>query len=134
MIIDSTVLIDVLRDRTGRAKRKLDGVLRDNPYFLTRFTQFEVLRGAIDEGQWARLEAFLTGESYVEATAETWAAAARIQFDLKRKGRVVRSGIDCCIAQLAIERGMAIIHNDRDFETIASVRDLRQVRIALKAG
>lgn len=132
MILDSTVLIDVLRDKSGKARRKREAVLGENAYYLTRWSEFELLRDAADAGQWTRLEAHLRGQSYVEATPETWGAAARIHFDLKRKGKSVRSSIDCCIAQLAIENGMTLVHNDRDFETIATVRDLRHVRVSVK--
>lgn len=42
-----------------------------------------------------------------------------------RKGLTVRSPIDCCIAQAALENNLLLIHNDRDFETIAQVRLLQ---------
>lgn len=129
MILDSTVLIDVLRDRTGLAKRKLDAALGGNPYVLTRWTELELMRGAINEAQWTKLQSHLSGETYVEATAETWSAAARIYFDAKSKGKTIRSIVDCCIAQVAIENDMTLIHNDRDFEVIASVRNLRHSRV-----
>jgi predicted nucleic acid-binding protein len=129
MILDSTVLVDVLRDKTGRARRKLDAVLQGNPYVLTRWTELELMRGAVDEGQWTKLETHLRGETYVEATVDTWSAAARIHFDAKRRGKSIRSIVDCCIAQLAIENSLTLIHNDRDFEVIATVRDLRLARM-----
>jgi len=129
MILDSTVLIDVLRDKSGRAKRKLEAVLSGSAYALTRWTALELLRGAVDEGQWSRLEAHLRGETYVDATASTWPSAARIFFDLKRKGKTVRSLVDCCIAQIAIENKLTLVHNDKDFELIATVRPLRLARV-----
>lgn len=131
MILDSTVLVDVLRDKSGRASAKLKQALGGNDYALTRWTQVELLRGAVDEGQWERLSIHLQGEDYVEASHETWAAAARIYLDLKRKGKTVRSLIDCCIAQLALEHDRTLLHNDRDFETIATVRRLRHRRVSL---
>jgi len=50
--------------------------------------------------------------------------AARIYYDLQRQELTVRSSIDCCIAQIAIENQLTLIHNDRDFETIQQVRSL----------
>jgi hypothetical protein len=44
-----------------------------------------------------------------------------------RKGLTVRSPIDCCIAQAALENNLLLIHNDRDFETIAQVRLLQHL-------
>ncbi|WP_370589623.1 PIN domain-containing protein [Tychonema sp. LEGE 07203] len=46
----------------------------------------------------------------------------------KRLGLTVRSSIDCCIAQLAIEHQLIIVHNDRDFETIQKVRSINCLR------
>jgi len=41
---------------------------------------------------------------------------------LRRAGKTVRSPIDCCIAQLALENQLMLVHNDRDFEVIAELR------------
>lgn len=69
---------------------------------------------------------YLDSQDYLEANTETWREAARIYFDLRRQGRTVRSPIDCCIAQLALEHDVLLIHRDRDFETIAEIHALRQ--------
>ncbi len=58
-----------------------------------------------------------------------WEDAARIYFDLRRLGRTVRSPIDCCIAQVAIHHDVLLAHRNKDFETIAGIRPLRQTRI-----
>jgi predicted nucleic acid-binding protein len=55
---------------------------------------------------------------------ETWQAAARINFDLRKTGLNVRSPNDCYIAQLALEKGMLLVHDDRDFVTISQVAPL----------
>ena len=52
--------------------------------------------------------------------------AARLYFDLRRRGRTVHSPIDCCIAQLAIDHGVLLLHRDRDFTTIAGVSRLAE--------
>jgi len=63
----------------------------------------------------------------------SWSAAARIYFDLRRKGLTVRSPIDCCIAQLALQFDALLIHRDHDFEQISRVRALRE-RYLLRAS
>ncbi|CCH92663.1 hypothetical protein MICCA_2460012 [Microcystis aeruginosa PCC 9432] len=55
-------------------------------------------------------------------------SASPIYYDLRRQGLTVRSPIDCCIAQAALENDLLLIHNDRDFETIAQVRSLQNLR------
>ena len=44
---------------------------------------------------------FTFNHTHIEASVETWQAAARIYYDLRRQGLTVRSPIDCCIAQIA---------------------------------
>jgi predicted nucleic acid-binding protein len=74
------------------------------------------------------METYLQEQNYIEATPDTWVAAARIYYDLQRQGLTVRGTIDCCIAQLAIENELTLVHNDRDFETIQRVRELNCLR------
>jgi predicted nucleic acid-binding protein len=64
----------------------------------------------------------------------SWEQAARINFELKRKGQIVRSNADCLIAQIALENGVELIHNDRDFDLIATIRPLKHLRLDLKAA
>jgi predicted nucleic acid-binding protein len=51
--------------------------------------------------------------------------AAEIYREGRRKGRTIRSTIDCLIAAIAIDNGIAIWHRDRDFDTIAEYTPLR---------
>lgn len=70
------------------------------------------------------LEDYLASQFYLEASTGTWQEAARIYFDLGRKGITVSSPVDCCIAQIALESGASLLHCDQDFERIAKVRKL----------
>lgn len=88
-----------------------------------------VFAGSADEPEWRLLESHLEGQEYLELTAGTWPQAARIYFDLWRSGKTVGSPIDCCIAQLALEHDVELLHYDRDFDVIATVRNLRQRRL-----
>jgi hypothetical protein len=129
VIVDTSVWIDVLRDPSGRERDALKAALADREALLTRFTQLELLQGARDEHEWGLLSETLDTQIYAEALPSTWPDAARTYFDLRRTGRTVRSPIDCCIAQVAIDHGHLLLHRDRDFETIADARPLRQMRL-----
>ncbi len=74
------------------------------------------------------LSTYLELQDYVELANNSWQAAARIFSDLRRQGLTVRSPIDCCIAQVVLDNNLLLIHNDRDFETIAQVRSLPHLR------
>ncbi|XWK88319.1 MAG: PIN domain nuclease [Phormidium sp.] len=127
-LIDTSVWIDVLRNRTGAVRQSLEAIINNESIFLNRFTQMELLQGCRDDREWTLLETYLQDQDYIEPTFNTWVAAARIYYDLQRQGLTVRSTIDCCIAQLAIENQLILIHNDRDFETIQRVRSLNCLR------
>lgn len=128
LLIDTSVWISVFRDRTGQTRQKLETVIANRNVLLSRFTQLELLQGSLNEQEWNLLATYLETQNYVELTTQTWQAAARIYFDLRRQGLTVRSPVDCCIAQLAVENSLLLIHNDRDFETIAQIRSLQHLR------
>lgn len=124
--VDTSIWVDVLRDRTRRLRRQVEQFVGDHDVVLSRFTQLELLQGCRDERQWQRLTTYLDAQDYLEASSSSWAAAAHVFFQLRRTGRAVRSPIDCCIAQVAIENDVLLLHRDRDFETIAQVTALRE--------
>lgn len=128
LLIDTSVWIGVFRDRSGQVRQQLETPIGDREVFLTRLTQLELLQGSLNEQEWTLLSTYLETQDYVELTIHSWQAAARIYYDLRRQGLTVRSPIDCCIAQVALENNLLLIHNDRDFETIAQVRSLQHLR------
>ena len=121
--------MDVFRDVTGEERDSLKTVIGDEDVVLTRFNQLELMQGAHDEREWGLLASYLDYQEYLETHAETWRDAARIFFELRRRGRTIRSPVDCCIAQLALEHDALLVHRDHDFETIADIRALRQQRL-----
>ncbi|MEQ8542086.1 MAG: PIN domain nuclease [Coleofasciculus sp. D1-CHI-01] len=128
LLIDTSVWISVFRDRSGQVRQQLETLIADREILLTRFTQLELLQGSLNEQEWTILSTYLEAQDYVELTSSSWQAAARIYYDLRRQGLTVRSPIDCCIAQAALENDLLLVHNDRDFEIIAQVRDLQNLR------
>ena len=132
ILVDTSVWIEVLRDPLGRRKAVLDAALEGDEPVLSRFHQLELLQGARDEREWGLLDEYLDVQDYLECGLDSWSEAARIFFDLRRRGKTVRSPIDCCIAQIAIDHDVLLLHRDRDFEVIAEVRPLRQRRLTFR--
>ena len=120
--------ISVFRSRGDQVRQQLETLIANREILLTRFTQLELLQGSLNEQEWTILSTYLEVQDYVELRPSSWQAAARIYYDLRRQGLTVRSPIDCCIAQAALENDLLLIHNDRDFETIAQVRSLQNLR------
>lgn len=130
LLIDTSIWINVFADKQGDYSRGLQAMIGGRDVVLTRFQQLELLQGSRDEKEWNTLHEYLAGQEYLETTADTWAAAARIYYDLRKKGLTVRSPVDCCIARIAIEQQVLLLHDDRDFEMIAKYAPLQQQRWA----
>ena len=126
VLVDTSVWVEIFRDRSGRMKKALADTLAGDEAMLSRFTELELLQGCRDEREWKLLRSYLDSQDYLDMSPSSWGEAARVYFDLRRTGRTVRSPIDCCIAQLSMDHDVLLLHRDRDFEVISEVRPLRQ--------
>ena len=126
ILVDTSVWIQVLKDKTGRIAHLFREKTNHDIIVFSRFIQLELLQGAKDEFEFKRLDEYLSSQYYLEANDDSWRQAAGIYFDLRRSGITIRSPIDCCIAVIAIEAQAILLHQDRDFEKIAEIRPLAQ--------
>ncbi len=124
ILVDTSVWVEILRGQKKKVRETFLDIVADEPYGLCRFTQLELLQGAKDEREWRLLNEYLVSQYYLEVNEDTWGKAARIYFELRRRGITVNSPIDCCIAQIALDEKALLLHRDRDFEKIARVRPL----------
>jgi len=131
ILVDTSVWIEIFRDKTGRVTKAFQEKIGVGYYALSRFNQLELLKGARDEKEWELLEDYLSNQYYLEASNQTWREAARIYFELRRKGVTINSPTDCCIAQIAMEHDIILLHRDKDFERISRIRPLEQERFKL---
>lgn len=131
ILVDTSVLVDYFRGKDTLAVRRLDALEADEVDFgIPLPCVQEILQGARNEAEWKRLRTLLIVQEIVapEDPLEAHLGAARIYFDCRRKGLTVRSSLDCLIAQIALERGDELLHDDNDFEAIRKVRPLRTLR------
>lgn len=126
ILIDTSIWIHVFRDKTWQYSQRFYDTIGEQDIVFTRFQQLELLQGCRDKREWGLLSEYLEGQDYIEMQPHTWQAAARIYYDLRKQGLTVRSPIDCCIAQIAMENHLLLIHNDRDFITINQLVPLKQ--------
>ena len=128
ILVDTSVLVPFFRGTDTDAVRYLVLALEhDVPVFFTPLIVQEVLQGALDEKEWAKLDRHLAKQALVQPAdaLATHRRAARISFDCRRRGLTVRSTVDCFIAQLALEHDLSLLHDDHDYQTIRSVRPLK---------
>jgi len=128
ILVDSSVLIDFLKGRENSPVNRFIEVLdRGIPFGISPIAILEVLQGAATEKDYSTLRDYLGSQTVygLEGGLESYARAAKIFFNLRRKGMSVRSSMDCLIAQTAIEHGLHLLHNDSDFDRIAKVSSLK---------
>ncbi len=129
LLIDTSVWVRLFRKDSNEFKQILIEAIDNRDYYLSRFTQTELLQGCKDDSEWSELNSYLITQDYIDPSLESWTAAARIYYDLRRQGITVRNTIDCCIAASTIEHDLLLLHIDRDFEAIASGTSLKQLRL-----
>ena len=133
-LADTTAIVHLLRDRSGLLGPRYDALVAGHDVFLSGVTEFELLKGARDDNEWRRLLALLAGERIIDCEQHHWLSAARMIFDLRRLGVTLKNPIDALIAQVALEAKLTIIHDDRDFELIASVSPLTLARFGAEGS
>jgi predicted nucleic acid-binding protein len=134
ILIDTSIWVNVLSRRQSQGYTDaLQELIAGHDIALTRFQQLELLQGCTNEKEWLQLSEYLEGQDYLETKSSTWKSAARIFYELRKKGLTVRSPIDCCIAQIAMENRLILIHDDRDFDVIARSFPLQHKRFHFDA-
>ena len=131
LLIDTSLWVPIYRDTSGAVAQRVQSAIGNEEFVLCQFVRAELLQGCRDEREWARTLEYLDDQSYLEMSVGGWTEAARIYFELRQRGLTVRSTLDCCVAVVALEHDLSLLHNDRDFETIATVRPLKHLRVQL---
>jgi predicted nucleic acid-binding protein len=128
VLVDTSVWVDYLRGEDTRATRGLRDVLRrPDSVCMTEPVAMELLAGATDEMMLGRLEKLTTGlPSLGVDQALDFRAAAAIYRGCRQAGRTVRNLSNCLIAAVAIRHGVAVLHKDADYESIAAVSPLEE--------
>jgi predicted nucleic acid-binding protein len=124
ILVDTSVWIDFIRGQSTEGVKRLRVALdRGIVAALTPFIFQEILQGADSEASFREMREFFGSQAFLvpRDSLASHAEAARLYFECRRKGITARSTIDCLIAQIAIEHGVALLHDDRDFDGIARV-------------
>lgn len=124
ILVDTSVWIDFIRGRSTEVVDRLRNALdRGVEVAVTSLIYQEILQGASDERMFRDYRSYLSGQRFLHPLEPiaTYERAARLYFECRRKGLTIRSSDDCLIAQIAVEQGVPLLHDDRDFERIAQV-------------
>jgi predicted nucleic acid-binding protein len=128
ILVDSSVWIDFFNGRSAPQADRLAQLLQDGsaPLGLPDLVLFEVLRGFRHEQDFHAARRALHHLPIVEIGGEENASRAAGHYRaLRAAGVTVRSPVDVLLASFCIEHDHALLHGDRDFDALESLRGLK---------
>ena len=96
VLVDTSILIDFLRGADNAAVGRFQQILDSNiPFGISPLTYLEVLQGTRTDKDYATVKSYLETHRFFSLLdeKESYAAAARIYFDCRRKGITINSKI-----------------------------------------
>jgi predicted nucleic acid-binding protein len=131
IIVDTSVLISYLRDSQSASADHLQRLMDEGIAFAITPQIFqEVLQGAYSEREFTMLQDYLETQIFLipADSKASYAAAAHIYYLCRKKGITVSGAANCLIAQTAIEHDAYLLHDDADYDRIASIVPLKIFR------
>jgi predicted nucleic acid-binding protein len=125
-LIDTSVWIDSLRQADNAPARFFRSLIADRaPFGISGAIYQEVLQGARTDRDFQQLRRHLGSLAFYHPLdpVETYAEAAALYRRCRERGITIRSTLDCLIARIAVEHGLILVHNDRDFDRLAPVAE-----------
>lgn len=123
ILIDTSVWIDLLgkRKKFDLEEEDLGRIATCSPIIQ------EILQGIRDDIAYARVkESLLAFPRYCDPVdSSIHLQAADLYRFARKKGFTIRSSADCLIAAIAIENGLVVWHEDRDFEALSQFTSLK---------
>ena len=71
ILIDTSVWIQIFKDKKGTEAKRVQQWLNEREAVLTRFNQLELLQGCRDNKEWLLLSSYLEHQTYIETSNET---------------------------------------------------------------
>ena len=131
-LVDPSVWIGFLRGQATAPVRRLRGLLAGGEVVgLTPVVLMEILQGTRSAEHFERYREYFGAQPSFDLRhgSLSYVEAAALYFRCRRAGVTVRSTIDCIVAQVAIEHGLTLLHDDEEFRHMARVvPELKQSR------
>ena len=124
ILVDTSVMIDYFKGVENEPTNKLGEIINlKRDFGICNFIYQEIIQGAATEAEFETLKTYLSKIKFwnLKNDRNSYTDSAKIYFLCRKKGITVRSTIDLLIVQIAIENGLALLHNDKDFDNIKKV-------------
>jgi predicted nucleic acid-binding protein len=128
ILFDTSTWIDFVKGKISRETNLLADYLeiKENLIYISPTIIQEFLMGTRGDFEFKHYKTqfeqlYILEDNWLEVSV----LAAKLYFDLRKKGITIRKAADCLIAQVAIQNDILLVHNDSDFDLIAANSSLR---------
>jgi predicted nucleic acid-binding protein len=131
ILIDTSAFIEFLNKTGSPFDREIESLIsKDKETSVADIVLTEVLQGIKNDKDYAEVKkSLLSFPVYSLKGVDSFIAAADLYRKCRKKGLTIRNTIDLLIAQIAIENDLILLHNDKDFDTLADMCNLRIYRL-----
>lgn len=124
VLVDTSALVEFLNDGNQAVANEVDRVLSAHMTTCDAVVM-ELTAGARSESDLQSIKSLLAMGDNESVTSVDFEIAATLYRTARRSSVTVRSMLDCVIAAVAVRLGIPILHNDRDFDALASCTEVR---------
>ncbi len=132
ILVDTSAFIEFLNQTGSRHHNLIREFIEagGGDICFTDIVISEILQGIRDDRHFKETrDSLLSFKRFSLKCPESYIEAAALYRSCRKKGLTIRRPVDCLIAQVAIENGLVLLHNDRDFEAIARATRLRLLTV-----
>ena len=133
ILVDTSVWIDFFSGRDTSHVKMVETLIRDREDIcICGVVLTEVLQGIRDNKEFEKTRATLSEIIFLPMDQEVFHLAADIYRTCRSHGITIRKSVDCMIAATCMQHSVRLLHNDKDFDLIASQFDLLIKQSSLK--
>ena len=131
ILIDSSAFIEFLNHTGSPCDLVIDTLIReDADCAIADVVLTELLQGIKNDREFRAVRDSLLSFPILSLKGiASYVQAAELYRRCRQNGLTIRSTVDLLIAQIAMDHDAELLHNDRDFVSIASVSTLKLYRI-----
>jgi predicted nucleic acid-binding protein len=125
VLVDTSAWILALKKQPNAiARNRVQELLIDSKVAIVLIISLELLGGVKSEKEFRRLKSRLAALYQIPLGKSEWEEAARIAFELRRKGITIPY-IDIIIGAVALIHDLVLLHADRHFDLMAEEISLK---------
>jgi predicted nucleic acid-binding protein len=130
ILVDSSVWIDFFRAHKAPHTERLKALLHNGEDIcICGHILAEVLRGTRHDQQYLKVERYFEVLDFLTMNKKTFKVSADMFRHLRSNGITLKNTVDTFIASVALRHDVYLLHNDRDFDLIATEFPLKVVPV-----